>query len=104
MNSEKKQKTINLLTVCIKAGKTVKGFDSVCAELRSGRVHCVLCACDASDKTVKETEFICGKKNIAVIKTGISKEETAVFLGKQTAVIGICDKGFADGFIKLDNT
>ena len=28
MNSEKKQKTADLLTICFKAGKAVKGFDS----------------------------------------------------------------------------
>ena len=31
MNSGKKQKTADLLSICIKAGKTVKGFDSVSA-------------------------------------------------------------------------
>ncbi len=104
MSSEKKQKTINLLTICIKAGKTVKGFDSVCGELSKNKIYCVICACDASDKTVKEVEFMCCKYNASAVRTDISKEEFGKFFGKQTAVIGICDKGFADGFIKLSNT
>ncbi len=103
MSSEKKQKTINLLTICIKAGKTVKGFDSVCEELKKGKAYCVICAGDASEKTIKEVEFMCGKYNACAVKTDIPKEVLGKFFGKQTAVIGICDKGFADGFIKLDN-
>lgn len=104
MNSEKKRKTVNLLTICIKAGKTVIGFDSVCSELKNGRIYFVLCACDASEKTVKEIMFMCGKYNAPFAETDITKEETERFFGKQTAVIGICDKGFADGFARISNT
>lgn len=104
MNSEMKQKTINLLTICIKAGKIVKGFDCVCNEIKKNNVYCVLCAQDASAKTIKEAVFICGKNNVKLVKTEISKEEFGRITGKQSAVIGICDKGFSDGFVKLSNT
>ena len=51
MNSQ--QKIINLLTVCIKAGKVVKGFDSVCGEIKKGNVSCVMTAADISPKSLK---------------------------------------------------
>ena len=37
MSSDQKQKTADLLTICNKAGKTVKGFDSVCAAVAEGK-------------------------------------------------------------------
>lgn len=100
MNSKK---TANLLTICIKAGKAVKGFDSACDAVKNGTAYCVLTAADASEKTVKEADFICKKFSVPVIRTGLSKEEIGSLCGKVTAVIAVCDKGFADGFIKIHN-
>ena len=57
MNSEKKRKTADLLTICNKARKTVKGYDSVVEAVKSGKAFCVMTACDASPKTVKEAVF-----------------------------------------------
>ncbi len=95
------KKTANLLTICLKAGKAVKGFDSVCDAVKNGSASCVLTASDASEKTVKEISFICGKYSVPLFRTELSKEEIAVLCGKITAVIAVCDKGFADGFAKI---
>ncbi len=103
MNSEKKQKTSNLLSICIKAGKTVKGFDSVCESVKNGETLCVLTASDASAKTVKEINFVCGKYVIPVLPTELSKADMGNLCRKETAVMGICDKGFSDGFAKIIN-
>ncbi|MCR4887888.1 MAG: ribosomal L7Ae/L30e/S12e/Gadd45 family protein [Ruminococcus sp.] len=100
MNSEKKRKTADLLTICIKAGKTVKGFDSSMDAVKEGKAFCVLTASDASPKTVKEVDFVCGKYEVTVLATELEKAEMARLCGKETAVIAVCDKGFADGFIK----
>ncbi|MCM1505865.1 MAG: ribosomal L7Ae/L30e/S12e/Gadd45 family protein [Ruminococcus flavefaciens] len=99
MNSKK---TANLLTICIKAGKTVKGFDSACDTVKNGTAYCILTASDASEKTVKEMDFICRKYSVKLIKTELSKEDMGRLCGKVTAVIAVCDKGFADGFIKIN--
>lgn len=101
MNSEKKQKTADLLTICIKAGRAVKGFDSSKEAVESGKVFAVLTAADASEKTVKEIRFVCGKYNIPVIETELEKAEIGRYCGKETAVLAICDKGFAGGFLKI---
>lgn len=99
MNSKK---TANLLTMCIKAGKAVKGFDSACDSVKNGMAYCILTASDASEKTVKETNFICEKYSVPLVKTELSKDEMAHICGKVTAVIAICDKGFANGFSKIN--
>ncbi len=101
MNSKK---TANLLTICLKAGKTVKGFDSVCDAVKNGTAFCVLTASDASEKTVKEIYFVCGKYSVPIFRTELTKEEIGILCGKITAVIAVCDKGFADGFAKIVNT
>lgn len=97
----KKKKMSDLLTICLKAGKAVKGFDSTADSVRNGKAFCVLTACDASEKTVKEAAFVCGRYGIPIISTDISKDEMAVLCGKTTAVIAVCDQNFADGFAKL---
>ncbi|MDE5582141.1 MAG: ribosomal L7Ae/L30e/S12e/Gadd45 family protein [Ruminococcus sp.] len=101
MNSKKK--TADLLTICIKAGKTVKGFDSVCDAVKNGNVSCVLTASDISQKTLKEINFLCNRYSVPVLDTELSKEETAFLCGKSTAVIAVCDKGFSEGFMKIIN-
>ena len=60
MNSDPKQKTADLLSICFKAGKAVKGFDSAADAVKNGNAFCVLLASDASAKTAKEADFICG--------------------------------------------
>ena len=101
MNSAAKQKTANLLTICIKAGKSIKGFDSVCDAVKEGKAFCVLAASDASARTLKEVNFVCSGRNVPVYTTELSKEEMLNICGKETAVIAVCDKGFASGFGKI---
>lgn len=101
MNSAKKQKTADLLTICIKAGKAVKGFDSAKEYVLKGSAYCVLAACDTSPKTLKEVHFMCGKNDIPVLVMELEKSEIGALCGKDTAVIAVCDKGFADGFAKI---
>ncbi|MCM1132238.1 MAG: ribosomal L7Ae/L30e/S12e/Gadd45 family protein [Ruminococcus flavefaciens] len=101
MNSGKKQKTADLLTICIKAGKAVKGFDSAKEAVAGGSACCILTAVDISPKTLKEVRFMCGKSDIPVLVTELGKADTAVLCGKETAVIAVCDKGFAEGFGRI---
>lgn len=101
MNLQQNQKIINLLTICIKAGRAVKGFDMVAEAVKSAKAFCVIAACDASERTMKEVSFICDKYSVPLIRILSSKEELAVFTGKNTAVIAVCDKGFSDKFIEI---
>lgn len=101
MSLQQKRKTTDLLSICFKAGKAVKGFDSMKEAVLSGNVFCVLTAADASEKTVKEVRFVCGKADVPVFVTELEKAEIGKLCGKETAVIAICDKGFAGGFTKI---
>ncbi|MBR6968643.1 MAG: ribosomal L7Ae/L30e/S12e/Gadd45 family protein [Ruminococcus sp.] len=101
MSSEKNRRTANLLGICIKAGKTVKGFDSAAEAVKNGTAHCILTASDASDKTVKEVRFVCGKYGARHFPTELSKLEIGRLCGKETAVVAVTDEGFADGFERI---
>ena len=101
MSLEKKRKTADLLGICLKAGKAVKGFDSACEAVRNGSAACILAAADASPKTIKEAEFVCGKSDVPVLVSELTKAELGMLCGKETAVLAVCDKGFAGAFAKL---
>lgn len=96
-----KQKTADLLSICLKAGKAVKGFDSVCDAVKTGKASGVLAACDASERTMKEVSFFCEKYSIPLMKTPLSKDELGLICRKPTAVIAVCDAGFCGGFKKI---
>ncbi len=101
MNSEKNRKTADLLTICFKAGKAVKGFDPAVEALKKGTAFCVITASDASAKTIKEAEFYCGRYKAEHFRSGLSKDDIKKLSGKSAAVIAVCDKGFAEGFAKF---
>lgn len=101
MSLEKNRKTADLLTMCFKAGKAVKGFDPAVEAMKKGTVCCVLTASDASARTVKEIEFYCGRYNAFHLPSGLSKADMERLSGKASAVVAVCDKGFAEGFAKL---
>lgn len=101
MSSETKRKTADLLTICMKAGRAVKGFDSAKEAVQNGKAHCILAAADASVKTVKEIRFFSEKKEIPVYVTELEKSDIGRLCGKETAIIAVCDKGFAGGFGKI---
>jgi ribosomal protein L7Ae-like RNA K-turn-binding protein len=101
MSSEKNRRTINLLGICLRAGKAVKGFDSAVEAAKNGMAHCILTASDASEKTVKETVFYCEKYGIKHFRTEASKYDIGRLCGKETGVVAVTDKGFADGFEKI---
>lgn len=101
MNSGQNQKIINLLTMCRRAGKLVIGFDAVSESVKNKKAFCIMTASDISANTLKEISFVCLKYNIKIIPCGLTKEELGYYLGKVTAVTAVCDRGFAEGFLKL---
>lgn len=93
MNSTKK--ITDLLTICRKAAKAVLGFDSVKEAIVRDKARLILTAEDISPKTEKEIRFFADRKNIPVMKTGMTMEETAAGIGRKVGVIAICDEGFS---------
>lgn len=101
MSSEKNRRTINLLGICIRAGKVVKGFDSSVEAVKNGTAKCILTASDASPKTVKEVGYYCGRYGVKHLAADVSKFDIGRLCGKETAVIAVTDQGFSDGFERI---
>ncbi|MGN0677005.1 MAG: L7Ae/L30e/S12e/Gadd45 family ribosomal protein [Ruminococcus sp.] len=95
------QKMINLLTICRRAGRLTIGFDAVSDAVKNKKAFCVMTASDISANTLKEISFVCSKYNVKIIPARLTKEELEFYLGKTTAVIAVCDRGFADSFTAL---
>lgn len=96
-------KAINLLTMCRRAGRIVMGFDSVKEAIFKGEAYCVCIANDISPKTLKESEFICNRDDVPLLKLDATMEELWGALGKKVGILGICDEGFAKRFGEILN-
>lgn len=94
-NNNNKQKLIDLLTICRKAAKAALGFEAAKQSLAEGKAFLVLAAKDISPKTEKEIRFFADKKNVPVLKTELTIEETGIGIGRKAGVIAICDEGFS---------
>lgn len=102
MNSQNSStKAINLLTICRRAGKVIMGFDSVKDSITGGKAFCVCIANDISPKTLKETNYICDRDDIPVLKLDVAMDDLWGALGKRVGILSICDKGFAKRFSEI---
>ncbi|MBE6838626.1 MAG: 50S ribosomal protein L7 [Ruminococcus sp.] len=91
-----KQKIINLLTICRRAGRMELGFDPVKDKILCGEAKCILCTGDISEKTLKEVHFCADRRDVPVYQLeNMSMTDIADSLGRRAAVIAVCDKGFA---------
>ncbi len=98
-----KEKWLNLLTICRKAGKLVMGFDPAKEEIIAGRAEGIFVAKDISPKTKKEIEFFCTKQNVPVCVIEFKMEDIANAVGRKAGVLAVCDKGFAKRLIEISD-
>lgn len=99
MNSH--QKTINLLSICRKAGRLVIGFDAVKDAVIKGDVSCVLVTENISPKTLKEIKFFCGNSNTDIVGIDTNSDEMFNLLRKKVVVAAVTDLGFGKKFTEL---
>ena len=94
-DTSKAAKTLNLLTICRKAGKVVLGFDAVKDSVYGGKAFCVCTVSDLSPKTTKEAAYISQREGVPLLKLGLTMEDIWRAMGQRSGVISICDQGFA---------
>ncbi|MBR5495772.1 MAG: ribosomal L7Ae/L30e/S12e/Gadd45 family protein [Oscillospiraceae bacterium] len=94
------QNMLSTLALCRRAGYLVHGFDVVKEAMEYKTAKVVILASDVSDKTKKEAIFFANRFNCPIIQTEHTIEQFWTVCSKKVAVIGICDKGFAKGFLK----
>ena len=93
MNSQ--QKTVNLITMCRKAGRLIMGFDAVKETALNTGLSCVIVTTDISSKTLKEVKFFCNNTCTEIIKIDMDSADMFDAVGKEVVVAGIADYGFA---------
>lgn len=92
---------LNLLTICRKAGKLTAGFDASNDAALKCKAECILVSSDVSAKTKKEISFTAAKNNIPVILVPLNMSDLTAVFRKKTAVMAVCDKGFARRFAEM---
>lgn len=84
------EKLISILTIARKAGKAVLGYDPAV----SAKTELILVTADISERSRRN--IIKAKPDNEIMEISFTKQQLAAYFRKPTAVIGICDKGFAD--------
>lgn len=99
------RKTLNLISLATKAGKTVSGEFSTEKAVKTGRAFLVIVSEEASDNTKKMFTNMCTYYQVPVYIFG-KKEELGHFMGKEfRASLAVVDEGFSKAIMKqLDMT
>ncbi len=98
-----RQKTLNLVGLATKAGKTASGEFSTEKAVKSGRAYLVVVSEDASDNTRKMFADMCTHYQIPICVFG-RKDELGYVMGKETrSSLAILDEGFANALVKQMN-
>ncbi len=101
----KLNKTLSMISLATKAGKTVSGEFCTEKEVKCGRAELVIVAGDASDNTKKKFQNMCEFYEVPIYFYG-DKDTLGHAMGKEfRASLAVIDHGFAKGIMKqLDMT
>lgn len=86
---------LSLLGLCRRAGKIVLGNDPVIDSINGKKAKLVIVAEDCSPNTAKNVLRTAHQNNVRTQIAPYSKEDISLAVGKYTAVLAICDDGFA---------
>ena len=83
---------LGMFSISRKAGKLVFGFDSVKEELLKNPACTVYLACDLSQKSEKEIDFLCTKTGTAIRKTPLSMFQISGITNRLNGVLCVTDQ------------
>lgn len=86
---------LSLLGLCRRAGKMILGNDPVIDSITQKKAKLIIVASDCSKNTVKGILSTAHKCNVKTQIVPYTKEDISLAVGKYTAVLSICDDGFA---------
>jgi len=98
-------KTYSFIGLAMKAGALLSGEDACERAIKSGKVHLIIVAGDASQNTKKKFNDMCIYRHVDIRVFG-QKEFLGRYTGKDIrAVIAVMEKGFAKRLTEmLDST
>lgn len=94
-------KKLNMLGLATRARAIISGDEIVENAMKRHRVHLVLCASDASEKTLDRYRSLSERESIP-LNTEFTKYELSHAIGKSRTVIGIENIGMAKKFLSYD--
>ncbi|XJS09677.1 L7Ae/L30e/S12e/Gadd45 family ribosomal protein [Aerococcaceae bacterium WGS1372] len=96
-----KEKKLNILGLAMRARALVSGDELVEKAVKQQKIHLILCASDASIKTIERYRMISERENIP-LNNEFTKYELSHAIGKSRSIIGIENKGMANKFLSYD--
>ena len=100
----KMNKTLSMISLATKAGRTASGEFCTENEVKSGKAELVVIAADASDNTKKKFQNMCDFYKVPIYFYG-DKETLGHAMGKEIrASLAITDAGFAKSISKYLDT
>lgn len=102
MSCKANSKIAGLIGLAMKAGKLAAGDGRASEMSRKHKSFLVLVSSDASDNTKKKYMNMSEYHKLPIIMLDIDRYEFGRIIGREFAVVAaVCDKGFADGIVKL---
>ena len=99
---QNRQKALNLLGLCQKAGKLVSGSEIVSVGTKTKKVKLIILAQDSHADTTAKI-FKVGKQNNILVINEFNSNEISQAIGKKRKVLGITDTGFCKALLqKID--
>lgn len=98
---EIKEKQLNMLGLAMRARQLVSGDEAVQAAISSRNVYLVVCAKDASEKTLAKYQMKCERDQIP-LNTEFTKYEISHAIGKSRTVAAIANQGMAKKFMTYE--
>lgn len=97
-----RDKALNFLGLCQRAGKLVSGDEQVEQATKFGQVYVLLCASDASESAKKRYQNLSENYDIPLY-TQFTREELSNAIGKARTMLGIQDRGMAKNFMSYED-
>ncbi len=95
-------KVNGLIRLAMKAGKLAVGDGRATEQARKNKAFLIIVSNDASDNTAKKYMNMSKYHKLPIITLDIDRYEFGKMIGREyTVVASVCDKGFADGIVKL---
>lgn len=99
----KTNKIFGLIGLAARARRVAFGADSVELEIKKNKVHILLIAEDASDRTKEKFKKLANDNNIEIITYGLIDEISKAIGKSNKAIIGILDKNISNEIKKINN-
>lgn len=88
-----------LLGFARKSGNLSVGMDASVMSIKKHKAQLLFLACDISDKSRKEIEFLCNEHNVRMYSSEFTMDCIAQQIGKRAGILSVNSKQFAQAIL-----